>query len=438
MNSLSHLATSAPKRNLLQGLWQFWFKDLGSVSFLVTGLLSLPVALAIGLSLEGEKALQVAALMLNMGIVSTSCAIAWQGLRLQASEWAVLVPHYREHIFSQMALIGFSFLGLGLACIYLLDAWQLLASLSLMLAASGTFIALCQKRPNAFNLSILLYLSGIVATDIAAFIPSTLLMVFNVLAGVYLCLSVKGIAWHADAKSVYLNSTETGWMWLPSFAQGKVTQAIQKFFMPINFFIGPMFLMPLVLIPLTFLGLHWFGDADPQHSSLFVFIYLNSILCILLHWSRIMRWQGMQTLYLLPIFHGWQGFAQLMYRSQLKLLMLICVTFALVTAVTHSAQASLAAWLTPNLVNVSLCALSLGLGSLCRTVRQIALVFIGIAFGVVLISVCLKEFGYLLSTSVDTVFYGYSYTLVASGIFSLLGLALLSWGSASFARVKIT
>ena len=55
MNSLSHLATSAPKRNLLQGLWQFWFKDLGSVSFLVTGLLSLPVALAIGLSLEVKK-----------------------------------------------------------------------------------------------------------------------------------------------------------------------------------------------------------------------------------------------------------------------------------------------------------------------------------------------------------------------------------------------
>jgi hypothetical protein len=438
MNSLTQLGTSAPKRNLLQGLWQFWFKDLGSVSFLGAGLLSLPVALAIGLSLEGEKALQVSALMLNMGIVSTSCAIAWQCLRLQASEWAALVPQYRGHIFSQMALIGFSFLGVGLACIYLLDAWQLLASLSLMLAASCTFIALCLQRPNAFNLSMLLYLSGIVAIDIAAFIPSALLMVFNMLAGAYLSLSLKRFAWHPDAKSVYLNSTETGWLWLPSFAQGKATQVIQKFFMPINFFIGPMFLMPLVLIPLIFICLHLFAEKEPQYSNLFVFIYLNSLLCVLLHWSRIMRWPGMQTLYLLPIFHGWQGFAQLMYRSQLTLLTLICVIFALVTAATHSAQASLSTWLIPVLVNFGLSAMSLGLGSLCRTVKQIALVFTGIAFGVVLISVCLKEFGYLLSTSVDTVFYGYSVTLIANVIFSLLGWALLSWGCASFARVKIT
>jgi hypothetical protein len=418
-------------------LWQFWFKDLGSVSFLGTGLLSLPVALAIGLSLEGEKALQVAALMLNMGIVSTSCAIAWQGLRLQASEWAVLVPHYRGHIFRQMALIGLSFLGLVLACIYLLDAVQLLVSASLMLAASSAFIGLCQQRPNAFNLSILLYLSGIVAVDLATYIPSALLMAFNVFAGVYLYLSLKGMAWHPDAKSVYLNSTETGWLWLPSFAQGKATQAIQTFFMPINFFIGPMFLMPLVLIPLIFIGLHVFGDADPHQSNLFVFIYLNSLLCLLLHWSRIMRWQGMQTLYLLPIFDAWQGFAQLMYRSQLKLLLVICVVFALVTAMTHPAQANLAAWLTPNLANLGLCALSLGLGSLCRSVRQIALVFMGIALGVVLIAVGLKEFSHVLSTTADRFFYGYSYTLTSSGFFSLLGLALLAWGCASFERVKI-
>jgi hypothetical protein len=47
----------------------------------------------IGLSLEGEKALQVAALMLNMDIISVSCAIAWQEMRLQATQWAALVPH---------------------------------------------------------------------------------------------------------------------------------------------------------------------------------------------------------------------------------------------------------------------------------------------------------------------------------------------------------
>jgi ABC-type cobalamin transport system ATPase subunit len=154
-------------------------QPFGCVSFLGTGLFALPVALVLGLSLEGEKALQVAALMLNMGIISVSCAIAWQGVRLQATEWAALVPHYRGHIFRQMALIGCSFLALSLACLYMLDAWQLLASLGLVVAVSTAFIALCLQRANAFNLSIIIYLGSTVSVDLAAYLPTLVLVVIN-------------------------------------------------------------------------------------------------------------------------------------------------------------------------------------------------------------------------------------------------------------------
>jgi hypothetical protein len=437
MSSLSLTPGQSPKHNPLQGFWQFWFKDLGSVSFLGTGLFALPVALVLGLSLEGEKALQVAALMLNMGIISISCAIAWQGVRLQATEWAALVPHYRGHIFRQMALIGSSFLALSLACLYMLDAWLLLASLGLVVAVSTAFIALCLQRANAFNLSIIIYLGSTVSVDLAAYLPTLVLVVINLLAAGYLLLALKRMHWHHQAKSVYLNSAETGWLWLPNFAQGKLTQAIQKFFMPMNFFIGPLFLMPLIIIPLVFLGLSLFGDQGHLYSEHFRFIYLNSLLCLLLHWIRIMRWRGMQTLYLLPIFDGWQGFASLMYRSQLKLLMLICLSFALITGVGSVVQASLDTWLELNLVNLGLCAVALGLGSASNSVKQIGMVFLGIALGVTLIVALVKHFAGFLHGSAGTILFEYSYALIACVIFSAAGLWLLFWGSAKFVRVKI-
>lgn len=435
MNSLTSAQTRPRTQmlNPLQGLWQFWFKDLGSVSFMGTGILGLLLAVVMGFNLDDDKSLQVFSLLLNAAPISIASAIAWQGVRLQATEWVALVPHYREHIFIQMALVGLSCLGLSLACIYLLDAWQMLGSLGLVVAVSTVFIALCLQRPSAFNLSMLLYLGSTVAVDLAAHIPAPVLVAINLAAMTYLYLTLRLVCWHPEAKSVYLSSAETGWLWLPSFAQGKAIQAIQKFFMPINFFIGPLFLMPLVLIPMLFLGLSLFGEQDNTHSGFFLFIYLNSMLCLLLHWSRIMRWRGMQTLYLLPIFHGRQGFAKLMYRSQLRLLLLICVTFSLVSLIASLAEGDLEHWLIASLVNLGVCALSLGLGSACRTLRQLGVVFMGVALGGTLVALTLNTFAAFWGATSGTI----PHTFIVSVMFSFIGLYLLSWGCTKFTRVKI-
>ena len=154
-----------------------------------------------------------------------------------------------------------------------------------------------------------------------------------------------------------------------------------------------------------------------------------------------MRWRGMQTLYLLPIFDGWQGFANLMFRSQLKLVIFICLTFALVTAIDDFSTGSLPAWLELNLINLGLCALALGLGCASNSVKQIGIIFLGIALGITLVAVLLKHFADVFSETLNTTAGAISlescYALIACVIFSLTGLWLLHWGSAKFARVKL-
>lgn len=87
--------------NPFNGMLRLWCFDVGSVSFLGTGLLGMILGCITALQGKSDSA----ELLFSMGIVSSSAAVAWQLIRLMASECAQLIPHYRRHIYIQSAVV---------------------------------------------------------------------------------------------------------------------------------------------------------------------------------------------------------------------------------------------------------------------------------------------------------------------------------------------
>lgn len=375
----------------LKGSVRLWLFDLGSVSFLGVGLLGLIMALGLPFLLadNAERKVDTLILLMNMFVASTCVAIAWQVNRLAATEWATLVPQFRQSILLQaLGLLGITIIT---AVLFLVmhSALDKIDELLLTLLLGFGFLYFSLIKSNAFHLSFLLYVSLPMLPYLVGHLPEGggFLLLFAVLAlGGILWRKLSTLGWNSKARTVYLNGLEMGWFWLPSPQSFSLLNRLERSLHPANYFIGPVFSIMLFAMPLFTLLLavvaHYMAVKLPV---LVLLVQFNCILCGMLHWSRIQRWRAVESLFVLPGFDGKLGMINAFMKAQYRLLAILTISMVLTASLVSQLNPAINAsiWLHIVLTTLFGCTVTLGLGSMCRSSLQISgLIFlVGILSG---------------------------------------------------------
>ncbi|WP_076414163.1 hypothetical protein [Shewanella sp. UCD-KL12] len=358
----------------LSGATRLWFYDVGCASFMGAALLGLLMLIPIFLF---EKFV-VVPLIISMIQVSVSVAVAWQLNRLSATEWSCLVPEYRHNIYFQSVLIwGVSLLlGSGL-CLYI-DTQGALSQLAIATTLGLGFIYLCLIKPSTYYLSIVLYLSLVTIETVTSVIPPVLLLLLPVISLVLAWMIWQKVlvsGWHPDARTIYHNALEMGGVWLPSQNSYRYIAKLESSLHPLNFFMGPLLSMLIIAMPLFTIAValiaYLFGLDVPV---LFLLVQFSGVACVMVHWSRIQRWQAVEALYMLPGFNGKQGMIDAFNRAQCKLLLLLTLIMVVTAAAVSLVNPAIttAIWLHFVLSSIFGCGFILGAGSACKTTLQLS------------------------------------------------------------------
>ncbi|WP_428636886.1 hypothetical protein [Shewanella sp.] len=360
---------------VLRGMGRFWLFDVGSASFLGTGLLALVMLLVMAVA-EKYAAMPV---MLGMIQVSTCAAIAWQLNRLSATEWASLVPGYADNIQWQALMVGGVASLISLTAALLLPIEGAIAQVGVATLAGVAFVYVCRLHIKSFYFSFGLFLLLPFLPEITAMLPSLSLWCLPVaiIGFIYLIrCDLQRVVWHLEARSVYLNGLEMGWFWLPNLGSNNLMMRLDRWLHPVNFFTGPMLSMLLVLLPSLALVMSLVNVvAGIELPVLFIMGQFSAVACSLVHWSRIQRWRAAETLYILPGFDGKQGMVEAFARGQYRLLGYITLTMALLASFAYwlSDSVTLIIWCHLVLSTFSVCAILLGLGCASRNAMHISL-----------------------------------------------------------------
>ncbi|QLE83703.1 hypothetical protein FLM48_00515 [Shewanella sp. Scap07] len=360
----------------LKGMMRFWFFDVGSASFLGVALMAL-VMIVVAPLLAPDK-INDFSIMLSMMQVSSATAVAWQLMRLDATEWANLVPDYRKNLLVQS---GFIMLISSCLAMAIAQFWQIEHYLTEFLLATLLglgFISVTRKRPATFHMSFVLFISLPFLPNLASHLQqyNGLLAVVLMTASILLYRQLSAATWHADARSVYQNGLEMGWFWLPNLGSGKLLNRLESFLHPLSYFVGPLLVMALLVLPvMTIVGAAIAAAMGSQMPVLFLFSQFICVLCAMVHWCRIQRWRGVETLYLLPGFDGKQGMIELFIRGQNRLIGIIVALMAVTAAIVaaFNSDITLLMWLHLVITTFVGSALLLGLGCLSHRVLHISL-----------------------------------------------------------------
>ncbi|MCL1091387.1 ABC transporter permease [Shewanella profunda] len=364
--------------NPFKGMLRFWCFDIGSVSFLGTGLLG--VILGCIAAVYGKN--DSAELLFSMGIVSSSAAIAWQLIRLMANECAQLIPHYRRYIYIQSVAVLASVFGIGVLFCLVLGLTASLPTLVLALVMSLTFIWLCLLSTQWFYASFLLFVLMPFMSLIASHIPLWLSTIALLVLGVLIARACRVLPWRAEARTVYLNGLEMGWFWLPNLQSMRILSRFERYLHPTNFFIGPMLTILLLLLPILALALGLLSYQFHWNAPVLLLLAQFSVIsCSLVHWSRVQRSRSTETLLLMPGFNGRKGLIAAFCLGQQRLLNVVVGIMLMCTLLLGWLNADLNWPLLAHLVLSTYwaCALILGFGCMCRRVLHITLTMLIVA-----------------------------------------------------------
>ncbi|MGX9462763.1 ABC transporter permease [Shewanella sp. A14] len=356
-------------RKPYRGMLRLWLFDLGCVSFIATA--------GLGLMLGWLRLImgntEVVSLFFSMATVSTAAAISWQLNRLAATELTGLVPGYQRHVLIQAAAIAVGVLLIQLLACIGFSAYDVLPRLLQAIVMSLLFMWACLWRSNSFHLLFVLFVTVPFLDQLAPTIPTWIMLILA--AGLlYRVISLcRQLGWNNEARVVYLNAIQMGWMWLPSIKGFTWMTRIDRLFHPMNFFIGPILTIMLFFLPLITLGLmllSWQFDIDVP--ALFLLIQFIVISCAIIHWSRIQRWRAAETLFLLPCYSGLSGLRDAFYLSQYRfiaaLVMMVSV-LGLINSLIDPQYGGLFV-LHIGLSTFWGCAIMLGIGSASRNSLQ--------------------------------------------------------------------
>ncbi|GAA0792233.1 MULTISPECIES: hypothetical protein [Pseudomonadati] len=357
-------------RDSYRGLFRLWFFDVGSVSFLFTSLLGFGIA---ALSLYIDKTSSIG-LVLSMSVISSSMSVLWQLNRLVGAETSGLIPGYQRNVVVQSIVIYFSVMlfSLGFAVIF---APQTVTSVLLAVLISLGFLWGCLHWNKGFQFSILLFIAMPFFDQMTLNVPWWCLVIPLGILLELVKVKLGQLTWHQDARATYLSGMEMGWFWLPSMKQHNLLDKLNRYLHPASFFVGPLLAMALVMVTLFGLILLMPSTLFEWHLPVQLIIgQLLLMMCCLVHWSRVQRWRGAETLFMLPGFTGLTGLQQSFYKASVRLITLLVLSMLLICIAGYLMGQQLS---LPFIIHLLLSVLwsglfALGLGALSRNISQMS------------------------------------------------------------------
>ncbi|MCL1067704.1 hypothetical protein L2735_12970 [Shewanella olleyana] len=379
-------------RNPYKGFYSIWIRDFGSLSFLVLALLGLGLT-ALTLLTQPEK-VEMINLTLGMTILSVSTSVAWQFIKLTASEHAVLIPHYRTQVMVQSISV---FILMSLICYIVFESTEQksIGVLMLFFSIGMGFIYACLIKPQRFNLSVFVFVFIPLAPEVIVYLPEAVvsyLVLLPVLLGFLIDRQLLRLSWNDDARAIYLNGIETGWMIGPIAGQNRWFMKLSRYLHPASYFVGPMLGMILIAAPiLSVAAIFLSAYMEADIPVLMVLSQLIIMASCLIHWTRVQRWRSAETLYMLPNFSGKTGLISQFFNSQLRLLAVVIVIMSLISLISAQFNSQITLMVGLHVVACTTWAsgLALAFGCMSRSVLQVSFSMLVVIFSSVWLSTSL-------------------------------------------------
>ena len=364
-----------------QGAISFWFKEAGCTSYCVIAIISALFSFA------AINIVELLELMAMFSIVSMYCAIAWQSIRLQATEWQDLVQGYRQHVMFQAKI----FLGLINAIVLLSviasKEFSILATMGIanVLGIIVWFI----NRSSSHLFSTICYVIFFISALICGLtdqLPVWLIPV-NIIAFIAIALLYNNFSsayvWRPDALINYRNGLQSGWSPIPSGFLSNYGSPINKGLFPLSYFVGSglsQYLILLTLLCIIGVAINLFHNIT-EHVIFVLTLTLFAIVTLSL-WSKVQKQNSWELLFTLPIYNTSYSAKIALSHSVLKLAALVALLCFSTAAALTVANKEL---LLVNALSYSLaCAagllLSFAIGNICKNINLLS-VLLCLSFG---------------------------------------------------------
>ena len=365
----------ASKRTWYQGVVSFWLKDAGCAIYLIAAIITTLLCLiATGI----EDLLE---LMIMFSIICMYSAVAWQSIRLQATEWQSLVVGYRKHVmFQGKVFIVFSNL-ITLVSIIIASNINLLATLTLANLV-GILIWFLNRSFSHLFISVCNF-SFFTTTLVCVLIEQlpVWLIPVNVVAFIVIVLFHKSFTsaykWRPDSLVNYRNGLQSGWSPVPSGFLSNYGSSINKGLFPLSYFVGSrlsQYLILLTLLCIIGVAINLFYNITEQ--VIFVLTLCLFTIVTLSLWSKVQKQNSWELLFTLPIYNTSYSAKVALSYSVLKLAALVALLcFSTAAALTLANQELLLV----NALSYSLaCAagllLSFAIGNICKNINLLSVI----------------------------------------------------------------
>ncbi len=276
------------------------------------------------------------------------CAVIWQSIRLQSTEWHKIVPGYSQYMVKQLwFIVGLSH-ALILVIICMTQDWQTLLKLTYPVLFGSVFLVICVKRSDWYNIITLCY-AVLVNVIISLPTPSPLLAASScVVAGILFAVhrnKVLNDNWSAHALNTYQTASKSGWLPIPERFISLVTLSKVKTLFPLSYFTGTALVITLVMWPLL-LGLLVIASfiLPSEHELLLIIsCHLSLFFGFYICWGMVKNLHSWRGLLLLPLFEDKTKMVQGIVTAKRLLLLFIFATSLLATTII---------WLTSESINL--------------------------------------------------------------------------------------
>ena len=354
------------KRAWSQGAVSLWLKDAGCASYFIAAIISALLCL-ITTGIE-----ELLALMIMFAIICMYSAIAWQSIRMQATECKVFI------VLSNL---------ISLLSIIIAGNINLLATLTL--ANLIGLIIWFLNRSFSHLFTSVCYFSFFIATLVCALIEQLPVWLIPVNIIAYIAIALlhnhfsSAYVWRPDSLSNYRNGLQSGWSPIPSGFLSNYGSSINKGLFPLSYFVGSGLSQYLILLTLLcFVGVVANLFYNITEQVIFVLTLCIFAIVTLSLWSKVQKQNSWELLFTLPIYNTSYSAKIALSHSVLKLAALVALLCFSTAAALTVANTEL---LLVNALSYSLaCAagllLSFAIGNICKNINLLS-VLLCLSFG---------------------------------------------------------
>ncbi|MFY8325638.1 hypothetical protein [Pseudoalteromonas sp. ZZD1] len=325
---------TASNRSWHQGLTSLWLKEAGCASYFIAALISTLLCLvAIGIEDLHE-------LMIMFSTICMYSAVAWQSIKMQATEWQALVPDYCKHVmFQGKAFLAFNNM---VALLSIAIAGNVALLTTFCVANVLGLIIWFLNRSNSHRFTAICYIAFLISILICVLIDQLPLWLapISTLCFIGIVLAHKTFAnayrWHLRSLTNYRQGLQSGWSPIPSGFLSNYGNEINKQLFPLSYFVGASLSQYLILIALfcaVAVTANLFINII-EHAVFILTLLLFTIVTLSL-WSKIQKQNSWELLFTLPLYSSSYSAKVALSHSVFKLsIMIIGLFFITVLALT--------------------------------------------------------------------------------------------------------